>query len=113
MNKKREQKETEKLKQLKTKDTDIGQVFRVLDNGRFEAMFCLGRMRPVLTTCRIPVNQVLKGVSIMPGDIVSVDHYHYRWYEPQLVHKYSYDEATLLKKVGELPQHVTLNNEIY
>ena len=85
---------------------EYAQVTRMLGNGRCEAQCIDGTKR----LCHIR-GKMHKKVSIAAGDIVLVGLHDCQDDKPDVILKYTNDEARLLKAYGEIPGNISLNDD--
>lgn len=106
-NRRRGKNEGEEKRELITKDEEqeYAKVTRMLGQGRLEAYCMDGKTRQ----CHIR-GKMRKKVWVGNGDIILVSLREYQDEKGDVILKYSADEARELKAIGELPEHVTIND---
>jgi len=96
-------------RELVTKEEgqDYAQVLRMLGNGRLEAHCFDGQKR----LCHIR-GKMRKRVWVNQGDIILVGLRDFQDSKADVILKYNTDEARQLKKMGELPDHVNITEDM-
>lgn len=90
---------------LKEEGQEYGQVLKLLGGSRINAMCFDGKER----LCIIR-GAIKKRTSIHVGDIILVSLRDFQDNKADIIHKYSSEDATQLKKKGLLPPHVVVGN---
>lgn len=93
-------------RQLEKKEEgqEYGKVIKMLGNNRLEILLCDGTTR--LGHIR---GKMIKKIWITAGDIILVSLREYQENKVDVIHKYTVDEARVLKLEGELPDSVCIN----
>lgn len=89
--------------EFKDEDQEYAQVTKMLGNGRLEAQ-CFDE---VIRMCHIR-GTFRKRVWINVGDVILLSLREYQDDKADVIHKYTPEEARILKAYGEIPDHVVI-----